>query len=71
MCSCLIALPGNSRDPHNEPPILTADLHVYDPLDGHFRNERTHRQIEYPEFWWARESDVLAELAGVEAVAAG
>ncbi len=66
LCACLVALPGNPADPRNEPPMLAADLYLFDPADRVFRNERTHARIEHAVFWWVSEAELLAELRAMQ-----
>ena len=59
ICSCLIATPPEHED---EVWALAGSYYTYHPRTDRFRCEETDVPLVASSFFWARESDVLAEL---------
>lgn len=59
ICSCLIALPPALPE---DPFQFAGSYYTYDPKTDRFRCETTDVPLIASSFFWAAESDVLAEL---------
>lgn len=62
VCTCLIALPGDPLNPIEDGPLILRGIYTWTPENG-FTDERDESPIVFPEFFWARESDLLEEIA--------
>lgn len=62
VCACVIALPADPLNPVEDGPLLMRGIYVWTPESG-FTHEEDESPVVFPAFFWAREADLLAELA--------